>query len=144
MKPTLLLLALAASLIACAQYDTTNIRTSSTAPQWGWTDPPPPMQLVEAGFAMEADANLANAGWWMLAGGIVAGSAFYIENNSSQAAPVLVGIGLAGHITLGLLATRKRKRAALLLQQGWQPDKLYEMVPDSVGHAVPGTVKRRK
>lgn len=141
MRTIFLFLALTASLSACAQYDTTNIR--SDAPQWGWTDPPPVMNLVDAGIALQQDARRSGLGWWSMAGGFVAGTLFYISDDH-DAAYAIAGMGIGAHITFNLLAIAPRRKAGMLLQQGWQPGKLYEMVPDNVGFHVPGTVKRSK
>lgn len=141
MRTIFLFLALVASLCACAQSDST--ASNPAVPGWGWTDPPPVMNLVDAGLALQQDARRSQLGWWSLAGGFVAGALFYVSD-AHDAAYTIAGMGIGAHLTFNLLSIAPRRKAGVLLQQGWQPDRLYEMVPDNVGFHVPGTVKRSK
>lgn len=131
MRTLLTLTACLLVLIAPAQADTTR----TTAPvKWGWTDPPPPMNLVEAGLALERSAQLQSASWWSLLVMTVTGGVFHLSGEE-DAGRVLMGTGAGMWIGLQVASVRPKRKAGSWLKQGWYEGARYEAQPDTVGPA---------
>jgi|GEM_PF-3033015 len=114
---------------------------SDTVARWGWTNPPPPMNIVNAGFELDKDANSSSLAAWSAIVGAVMGTAFYLDGDRDVAYGVW-GMGFVAHFAFTLNAAKHRHRAAQHWQQGWSKDRLYESEPDSVGSAPPKRIER--
>jgi hypothetical protein len=133
MRTTLSLLCVCLCLLGMGQLDTT---VAPVTVKYGWTDPPPPMNVVEAGIALEADGAQDQASWYALLGGALVGGVL-MASGSEPAGWVVVGLGATLHVGLRWNAARKRKQAGRWLRQGWNEGSRYEALPDSVGPGVP-------
>lgn len=140
MKTMLTLLACMLALLAPAQVD-----TSATPPpvKWGWTDPPPPMNLVEAGLALERSAQLEGASWWCLLGIATVGGVFHLSGEPA-AGNVVLGTGVGLWMGLQVASVRPKRKAGGWLKQGWHTGARYEAQPDSVGPAPAVPMERPK
>lgn len=106
-----------------------------------WSAPPPNMVLVEAGLHLEHSARLERTSWLVAGASLLAGVVFWAGDNVG-ARDVCWGLGAGGWVVWQVGSVGPKKAAGGQLRQGWRPDRLYEALPDSVGHAPPVRVGR--
>ena len=93
--------------------------------------PPPPMNVIGAGYNMEYAAKVRHEAEMSLR---MAG-----DTRNTAAPWIMGGVTCAAVFSLNLHSAKWENRAGDLWQCGYSPTTLYESIPDSIG---PGELKR--